>query len=180
MRLIFFKIAVLSLLLPVCISGGSPASFAAEGAAPEAFSHSGLPLPRFVSLGKRETNVRAGPGQKYPVKWVVHRKSLPVEVMLEFENWRKIRDHEGQEGWVYHTLLSGRRTALIRGEASAPVRGRTCVDDGKSRILAYFEPMVQVSVKSCEGECCYVSTDSFSGWMKRKFLWGVYENEKFD
>lgn len=181
MRLIFLKFTVLIGFLLFGVGGMSlPVSAQENNVAPEAFSHSGLKLPRFVSLGKRQTNVRAGPGQRYPVKWVMHRKSLPVEIVLEFENWRKIRDHEGQSGWVYHTLLSGKRTALIRGEADVPVRDRTCVDDGKSRVSAYFEPMVQVGVERCDGECCYVNTDSFSGWIKRKFLWGVYEHEKFD
>ena len=84
------------------------------------FSNSGLELPRFVSLAENKTNVRAGPGKKYPIKWVLNRKSLPVEVILEFDHWRKIIDHEGQSGWVFHALLSGKRTGIIIGSDPVP------------------------------------------------------------
>ena len=81
-------------------------------AAPERHG-SGLPVPRFVSLKSDKVNVRAGPTKDHDVAWVYNRAGLPVEVTAEFENWRRIRDWEGAEGWVYHSLLSGRRTALV-------------------------------------------------------------------
>src|SRR6186713_3068102 len=74
---------------------------------------SGLPVPRFVSLKSDKVNVRSGPTKDHDVAWVYSRAALPVEVTAEFENWRRIRDWEGAEGWVYHSMLSGRRTALV-------------------------------------------------------------------
>src|ERR1041384_1682003 len=74
---------------------------------------SGLPIPRFVSLKSDKVNVRAGPTKDHDVAWVYNRAALPVEVTAEFENWRRIRDWEGAEGWGYHSLLSGKRTALV-------------------------------------------------------------------
>src|SRR3981189_1215322 len=74
---------------------------------------SGLPLPRYVSLKSDHVNVRAGPTKDNDVAWVYTRSGLPVEITAEFENWRRVRDSEGAEGWVYHSLLSGRRTAVI-------------------------------------------------------------------
>src|SRR5919201_883072 len=74
---------------------------------------SGLPVPRFVSLKSDKAKVRAGPAKEQDVAWVYSRAALPVEVTAEFENWRRIRDWEGAEGWVYHSLLSGKRTALV-------------------------------------------------------------------
>src|SRR4249920_3414762 len=82
-------------------------------AAEQNASGSGLPVPRFVSLKSDKVNVRTGPAKEQDVAWVYSRAALPVEVTAEFENWRRIRDWEGAEGWVYHSLLSGRRTALI-------------------------------------------------------------------
>ena len=82
-------------------------------AAEQAGTASGLPVPRFVSLKSDKVNVRAGPTKDHDVAWVYSRAALPVEVTAEFENWRRIRDWEGAEGWVYHSLLSGRRTALV-------------------------------------------------------------------
>ncbi len=74
---------------------------------------SGLPVPRFVSLKSDRVNVRAGPNKDQDVRWVYTRAGMPVEITAEFENWRRIRDWEGAEGWVYHSLLSGKRTALV-------------------------------------------------------------------
>ncbi len=145
------------------------------------FSNSGLPLPRFVSLAENKTNVRAGPGQKYPIKWVLNRKGLPVEVILEFDHWRKIKDHEGQVGWVFHTLLSGKRTALIKGADPAYSYEKPQLPNGKkSRISMYLEPFVQVEVEGCRGGWCNVSASGYSGWIKIKSLWGVYESENID
>src|SRR5271166_4566254 len=76
-------------------------------------SATGLPVPRFVSLKSDRVTVRAGPTKDQDVRWVFTRLALPVEVTAEFENWRRIRDREGAEGWVYHSLLSGRRTVLV-------------------------------------------------------------------
>ncbi len=73
---------------------------------------SGLPVPRYVSLKSDHVNVRAGPTKDNDVAWVYTRSGLPVEITAEFENWRRVRDSEGAEGWVYHSLLSGRRTAV--------------------------------------------------------------------
>src|SRR6476646_8312916 len=86
---------------------------AAFGAEPAGSGASGLPVPRFVSLKSDKVNVRAGPTKDHDVAWVYNRAALPVEITAEFENWRRIRDWEGAEGWVYHSLLSGKRTAVV-------------------------------------------------------------------
>ena len=74
---------------------------------------SGLPVPRFVSLKSDHVNVRGGPNKDHDVAWVYTRPGLPVEITAEYENWRRIRDSDGAEGWVYHSLLSGKRTAVV-------------------------------------------------------------------
>ena len=74
---------------------------------------SGLPMPRYVSLKSDHVNVRGGPTKDNDVSWVYTRVGLPVEITAEFENWRRVRDSEGSEGWVYHSLLSGKRTAVV-------------------------------------------------------------------
>src|SRR5947208_9381658 len=72
---------------------------------------SGLPIPRYVSLKSDHVNVRAGPTKDNDVAWVYTRAGLPVEITAEFENWRRVRDSEGSEGWVYRSVLAGRRRA---------------------------------------------------------------------
>ncbi len=147
----------------------------------EVFSNSGLPIPRFVSLAKDTTNVRAGPGKKYPVRWVVKMKSLPVEVILEYDHWRKIKDHEGAEGWVFKTLLSGKRTALISSdEAVKAYKYNIQEKPEKHNVSMMLEPNTLVKISKCLAEMCHVSVSGLSGWIERKSLWGVYENENFD
>lgn len=140
---------------------------------------SGLPLPRFVSLKSNEVNVRAGPGTDYAVKWTFKRTGWPVEVVQEFDNWRRIRDSDGAEGWVYHSLLSSRRTALVAPWRSDPVPLYAAPDDS-GRIAALLEPKVLTDVKSCDKSWCEVSGTGWRGFISQKTLFGVYPNEAFD
>ena len=84
-----------------------------DAAAPKSVGPSGLPIPRFVSLKAEKVNVRRGPSSDHPVAWVFQRKGLPVEIVAEFENWRRVRDSDGEEGWILQNMLSGKRTAVM-------------------------------------------------------------------
>ncbi len=145
------------------------------------FNPTGRPLPRFVSLAKDIINVRAGPGQKYPVKWVIKKRGLPVEIILEFDHWRKIKDKDGAEGWVFKTLLSGKRTAIILGNDDVNLYNKSGIFFNKKlEVSAVIEPSTLVEIKSCDQKFCNVSASGISGLIERKSLWGVYESEKFD
>jgi len=74
---------------------------------------SGLPVPRFVSLKASRVNVRIGPGEDYKIAWVFTRPGLPIEIIQEYDTWRRIRDSDGTVGWVFQSLLSGKRTAVV-------------------------------------------------------------------
>lgn len=142
---------------------------------------SGLPVPRFVSLKSDKVNVRAGPTKDHGVAWVYNRSALPVEVTAEFENWRRIRDWEGAEGWVYHSLLSGKRTALV----SPQNKGKELLDlrdkpDAASGINARLQHGVLASVKRCKDGWCRLTGEGFDGWIEQVRLWGVYPKEKLD
>lgn len=140
-------------------------------------SGSGLPLPRFVSLKSSTINVRRGPGQDYDIAFTFVRAGLPVEIVQEFDNWRKIRDSEGQEGWVFHSLLSGRRTAVVAPwEQQGQFAARRNADEG-SAVTAYLEPRVIADVDKCTGTWCLVRGEKFSGWIEQEKLWGVYPGE---
>jgi SH3-like domain-containing protein len=157
-------------------------SCGAAQAAGEPSSGSGLPVPRFVSLKSDKVNVRAGPTKDHDVTWVYTRSGLPVEVIAEFENWRRIRDWEGAEGWVYHSLLSGRRTSLVspatkKNDTALPVYSDA---DPKSRVAARLQPGVLGSVKRCDGVWCRITGAGFEGWIEQNRLWGVYPNEKVE
>lgn len=145
--------------------------------APSAFRSTPYPLPRFVSIGSDQVFVRSGPGQRYPVEWEYKRKGVPVEIILEYDAWRKIRDFDGQVGWVHHTLLSGRRAGFVLGGSVVTVYAKARDD---SQVQAYVEPKALVDVSQCNGSWCQVNASGYKGWVAQKKLWGVYESEVFD
>jgi SH3-like domain-containing protein len=138
---------------------------------------SGLPVPRFVSLKPDKVNVRAGPTRNHDVTWQFTRAGLPVEITAESDNWRRIRDWEGSEGWVYHSLLSGRRTALVISKQKDELVPLFASGDDESRVVARLQPGVTASVRKCTGKWCHVAGTGFDGWIAQERLWGVYPNE---
>ena len=126
--------------------------------------------------------MRAGPTKDHDVAWVYNRAALPVEVTAEFENWRRIRDWEGAEGWVYHSLLSGKRTALVspqskgKDELLDAARQAGCRERRQREAAAWRA----ATVKRCKDGWCRLVGDGFDGWIEQPRLWGVYPNEKVD
>lgn len=145
---------------------------------------SGLQLPRYVSLKSDKVNLRTGPGVDYPTTWVYRRAGLPLEVFEEFQNWRHVRDSEGTEGWIFSSLLSGRRTALVLPweRANKDTKPTTTVYQASSeraRKVAIIEAGVIADVHNCDGRWCEVTIDTFDGYIDQTKLWGVYPNESW-
>lgn len=143
-------------------------------------SVSGLPVPRFVSLKSDRVNVRSGPNKDQEVRWVYTRAGMPVEVTAEFENWRRIRDWEGAEGWVYHSLLSGKRSAVVVPTLKDDLVPLHESPDAKSPETARLQSGVLGQLKSCNGTWCQFVGKNFDGWIRQERLWGAYPNEKVD
>jgi SH3-like domain-containing protein len=141
---------------------------------------SGLPVPRFVSLKSDHVNVRGGPTKDNDVSWIYTKSGLPVEITAEFENWRRIRDSEGSEGWVYHSLLSGKRTAVVTTKSKDELAQLHDRADDSSAIAAQLEAGVVANVRRCSGTWCRISGAGFDGWIEQERLWGVYPDEKVD
>ena len=131
-------------------------------------------VPRFVSLHSDKVNLRTGPGRRYPIEWVLTRKDMPVEVIAQFEHWRRIRDWEGTAGWVQERMVAGRRTAIVGKGAERPLHQQP---DPTSTAVARAAPGVVARLLECRGPWCRVETDALSGWMRRGDLWGVYPDE---
>ncbi len=141
---------------------------------------SGLQVPRFVSLKASRVNVRVGPGEDYKIAWVFTRTGLPIEVIQEYDTWRRIRDSDGAVGWVFNSLLSGKRTAVVtpwtKGEPQ-PIHADATTS---AAITAYLQPGVMAAVERCHGGWCRISGKGFDGWIEQNRLWGVYPNEDID
>lgn len=139
-------------------------------------SDSGLMLPRFASLASDKINVRAGPGLRYPVSWTYVRRGMPVEVVAEFDYWRKVRDADGSEGWIHRGMLSPRRVALVQGA----VRDVRADPDPVAPVVARAEPGVRVRLLKCRDEWCEVEVQNLRGYLPRAEMWGVYPDEKIE
>jgi SH3-like domain-containing protein len=165
-------------VLAGCLLVGSVVT--ASSAKDSAPTASGLPVPRYVSLKSDHVNVRAGPTKDNDVAWVYTRSGLPVEITAEFENWRRVRDSEGAEGWVYHSLLSGRRTAVITMKSKDDLATLYERADPTSAVAARLQAGVVAQVKHCGSDWCHVVGNGFDGWIEQRRLWGVYADEKVD
>jgi SH3-like domain-containing protein len=132
-------------------------------------STSDLPVPRFVTLRSDKVNVRSGPGARYSIEWVFERRGMPVEVVAEYELWRKVRDIEGTEGWVHQNLLSSRRGVIVTGQV------RVLKSDAREDApeVARVEPEVIGQLLECRGPWCRVDIDGYRGWLKRGEIWGL-------
>lgn len=157
----------IALTLVLALLLGTQAAFAQAGRS------TGLPVPRFVSLAADRVNVRFGPGKQYPINWVYARAGQPVAIIAEFDTWRKVRDHEGDEGWVHSSLLSSRRTIMIQGE----VRELKRTPDADSRVVLRAEPGVIGQLLDCEDTWCRVEITGRRGWLQRSDFYGTLADE---
>ena len=153
----------------------------AQGWAQATGSASGLPVPRYVSLKSDRVNLREGPAKDHRTTWIFQRAGLPVEITAEFETWRKVRDAEGSEGWVLHSLLSGRRTALVtpwkknnKDNVTSPLYAKP---SDTAQTTALLQPGVLANIRSCDKLWCRVNGEGFDGYIKQTELWGAYPNE---
>src|ERR1700686_2125776 len=155
-----------------CLSGAliaaSLTASAAQAAGETTGAVSGLPVPRFVSLKSDRVNVRSGPNKDQEVRWVYTRVGMPVEITAEFENWRRIRDWEGAEGWVYHSLLSGKRSAVVVPTLKDDLVPLYESPDLKSAEAARLQSGVLGQLKSCTGAWCQIVGKNFDGWIRQE------------
>jgi SH3-like domain-containing protein len=177
-----------SLSAPLAARDKTPATqlLPPEGAAPapqkkRIGSESKLPVPRFVSLKSGRINVRRGPGPDNQILWVFEKKGLPVEITAESGRWRRIRDREGDVGWVWHAMLDGRRTAIVAGRSGETTPVALQVEpEASANVVAYAEVGVIAQVKLCRDAWCKLEASGYEGWVPRDQVWGTYEGENFE
>jgi SH3-like domain-containing protein len=175
LRPVMVRFAKLMFALPVLSGlGGLPPALAQETTG----SVSGLPIPRFVSLKPSDTPMREGPSKDHRIKWVFKKEGVPVEIIAEFENWRRVRDSEGDDGWVFHSRLSGRRTAQINPKLKDTSIALHERDSDSAAVVARLQPGVIGSVEQCSGRWCRLVGEGFDGWLPQERLWGVYPGER--
>lgn len=125
-------------------------------------------LPYWASISVDEARMRKGPSPDVPVIWEYRRKDLPVKVIARFENWRKIEDPDGTQGWMAARLLSRTRTAIITDEIR-PLRAAASV----SAAISYrAEPGVVGRITDCANGWCLFDVKGRRGWVETEHIWG--------
>jgi SH3-like domain-containing protein len=159
-------VRVLGVLLLSLIGARSPAAAPDDNAA--------LKVPRFVSLHSDKVNLRTGPGQQYPIEWVLVRRDMPVEIVAQFEHWRRVREWDGTEGWVQEHMVTGKRYVIVEKGGDRPLYDQP---SPAAAVIARAEPGVIARLDECRLAWCRVAAGGVSGWMRRGDLWGVFPDE---
>ena len=134
----------------------------------------GLEIPRYISLKSNDTNIRVGPSINYPIKIKYIIKNYPLKVLEEYEDWRKVEDFQKNFGWIHKSLISGTRTGIILSNEIKTIKllntfkGNEIGEIGKGNI---------VFLEKCKIDWCLVSSGNYKGWIDKKYIWGVKENE---
>jgi SH3-like domain-containing protein len=132
--------------------------------------------PYFASIKNEKTFMREGPGENHRIKWIYRRKGLPVEVIASYDVWRRVRDMDGEIGWIHMALLSRERTAVVTGPGETAVYGGA---DAKTGVVAEARSGAVGRLKRCGPLSCEVKFDGAEGWVERTHLWGVHDGEQF-
>jgi SH3-like domain-containing protein len=133
--------------------------------------------PYWASIASGQAMTRTGPGKTYPGVWLYQRRDLPVRVVKKYENWRLIQDPDGAQGWMLVTLLSDRRTAVVKKGEPRPVRTES--SDG-ARVRYMAEPGVVGRIEKCSEGWCRIAFGKRDGYVRTSDIWGVGENEVVD
>jgi SH3-like domain-containing protein len=140
-------------------------------------SETGFKIPRFVSLKSNDVNLRKGSSTNYPIVLKYTNKNLPIEIIDEYDHWRKTIDIEGNQGWIHKNLIKGNRFAITNQNYISPLQiknkpqGRVIGTIGKNNI---------VKINKCFLDWCSISHENKRGWVEKINLWGVYKYEKFN
>tara|TARA_Y100001970_G_C13826062_1_gene647332 strand:+ start:152 stop:598 length:447 start_codon:yes stop_codon:yes gene_type:complete len=123
----------------------------------------------FLTLRNDKVNLRQGPSFEYPIKLFYKKRFLPVLIQDEYENFRKIRDHENNTGWIHISQLSKKKAAITIQDDQLIFNKPSIY----SRPSAILKKGRLCKIKKCKNEWCNVQIDNFKGWVKKDILWGL-------
>lgn len=129
----------------------------------------------FMSIKSSEVNARKGPGVNYPILYNYEYKWLPVKILASYDNWRKIKDLEGDESWIHLSFLSKKRTVILSSKTPVYLYKS---NSSSSIIVAKIMPKVVMSLKSCNKSWCKVTAKNVTGYIMASNIWGLNKDEK--
>ena len=136
----------------------------------------GFDIPRFVSLKSNEINMRVGPSINYPINIKYVKKNLPIEIIDEFELWRKVRDHKNNIGWIKKGLLKGDRYILTGIKNNNVV----IFNRPSGREIGIIKKNNILKLEVCLPDWCYISHQNIQGWSSKENIWGIYKDETYN
>ena len=140
-------------------------------------SVTGLEIPRFVSLKSNEVNLRVGPSTNYPIELIYVTKNLPLEIIDEFDVWRKTKDHMGVIGWLHKSLIQGERFVLTGYSNDKDV---DLYNRPNGSVIGAIKKNNILNLNNCILYWCKVSYGNINGWVLKKNIWGIYETEIYN
>lgn len=162
------KSAALVLLSAIALSAAlSGVALAAERPTP-----SGMPVPRFVSLKFDKVNARAGPGDDHRLLWVYRVRGLPLQVVAETSEWRRVCDPQGQTVWIHKRTVDGRRTVMNTSALAVELYAKP---KPAAKAAAYLNSRATAALDRCDKGWCKVHLDGASGWVREGALWGTLD-----
>lgn len=157
-------------MLAGVFAGAFGAAASGALAAPPGGTPSGLPVPRYVSTKFREVNARGGPGDDHRMLWIYRVRGLPLQVVAETEEWRRVCDPDGQLAWVHRRLLAETRTVMRASARDLLLRARPTET---ARAPAVLAGRAIATLGKCERGWCRVSVGKTGGWVRASEVWGV-------
>ena len=134
----------------------------------------GLEIPRYVSLKTNDANIRVGPSKNYPIEIKYIKKNYPLKVIEEYEEWRKVEDFQKNIGWIHKSLISGSRTGIVLSNDNKNIK---LLNTLNGDVIGEIGMGNIVDLEKCKINWCLVSLGNFKGWMDKKYIWGVKQNE---
>lgn len=129
-------------------------------------------MPRWVSLKFGRVNARTGPGDDYPAAFAFNARRLPVQVVEETRDWRKVCDPEGGSSWVHRRTVDGKRTVFRVEAQPLAMRARP---ETRARVKAWLAGRAVADLDRCEGGWCRIEVEGAKGWAPAAALWGLKE-----
>ena len=134
----------------------------------------GLEIPRYVSLKSNDANIRVGPSKNYPIEIKYIKKNYPLKILKEYQEWRKVEDFRENIGWIHKSLISGIRTGIVISKNNKNIELFNTLD---GNVIGEFGKGNIIYLEKCKIDWCLVAKGKFKGWMKKKYIWGVKDEE---
>ena len=124
----------------------------------------------FLTLRYDEVNLRQGPSKEYPIKIFYKKKFLPVLVQEQYDNFRKIKDHENNSGWIHISQLSKKKAAIVINEELIMFKSPTIY----SSPIVIVKKGKLIKILKCQDIWCKTKSGKYKGWLKKEGLWGRF------